>query len=264
MFVTQVMIASEDSTFSQRLCATLSLSDRLSISGVYTSGTGLIDVICQKHPDILLIDLMLPGVNTLTILNELCQLPADQHPAIYVLSSFASPETVSECDRLGVSFFLRKPVDIPSLIDLMSRYGSTSRYAKPDSSPSEHEISMRITQIMNSLQLPAHVAGYRFVRECILMTLKEPCMADSVTKILYPAVAKRYDTTWTSVERDIRNAIEIAWKRSDGNMPGFSTVRRPANREFILTIADRVRFELHLGFQHSISDRPSSISDAPF
>lgn len=256
MFVTQVMIASEDSTFSQHLCAALTLSDGLSISGIYTSGTGLMDAICQKHPDVLLIDLMLPDVNALTILNELFHLPADQHPAIYVLSSFASPETVAECDRLGASFFLRKPVDISSLIDLMSRYGSPARCVRPSSGPSEHEIFMRITQILNSLQLPAHVAGYRFARECIFMTLKDPSMADSVTKILYPAVAKQYDTTWTSVERDIRNAIEIAWKRSDGNMPGFSTVRRPANREFILTIVDRVRFELHLKFQHSISDTP--------
>ena len=90
MFDTQVMIASEDSTFSQRLCAALALSDGLSIAGVHTSGAGLMDAIRQKHPDVLLIDLMLPGVNTLTILNELSQLPAIQQPAIYVLSSFAS------------------------------------------------------------------------------------------------------------------------------------------------------------------------------
>ena len=257
MFDTQVMIASEDSTFSQRLCAALALSDGLSIAGVHTSGAGLMDAIRQKHPDVLLIDLILPGVNTLTILNELSQLPASQQPAIYVLSSFASSETVAECDRLGVSFFLRKPVDIPSLIDLISRYGSASCRARCGSQPSEHDIFKRITQIINSLQLPAHVAGYRFVRECILMTLKEPSMADSVTKILYPAVAKKYDTTWTSVERDIRNAIEIAWKRSDGKMPGFSTIRRPANREFILTIADRVRFELHLESEHSNSNNRS-------
>ena len=257
MFVTQVMIASEDSTFSQLLCAALPPSGGLSVSGVYTSGTGLVDAIRREHPDVLLIDLLLPGVNTLTILNELGQLPAGQQPAVYVLSSFASPETVAECDRLGVSFFLRKPVDIHSLIDLISRYGSTSRHASVDSRPSEHDISMRVTQIIGSMQLPAHVAGYRFVRECILMTLKDPSMADSVTKILYPAVAKRYDTTWTSVERDIRNAIEIAWKRSGGNMPGFSTIRRPANREFILTIADRVRFELHLESGRSSSGKRS-------
>ena len=109
MFVTQVMIASEDSTFSQLLCAALPPSGGLSVSVVYTSCTGLVDAIRREHPDVLLIDLLLPGVNTLTILNELGQLPARQQPAVYVLSSFASPETVAECDRLGVSFFLRKP-----------------------------------------------------------------------------------------------------------------------------------------------------------
>lgn len=254
MFVTQVMIASEDSTFSQHLCASLPLSDRLSISSVHHSGTGLIDVICQEHPDVLLIDLMLPGVNTLTILNELSQLPAMQQPTVYVLSSFASPETVAECDRLGVSFFLRKPIDITSLINLIIRYGNTSRRIRVSSHPTEHELSARVTQIIASMQIPAHVAGYQFVRECILLTLKDPAMANSVTKILYPTVAKKYNTTWTSVERDIRNAIEIAWKRSDKKMPGFRSVHRPANREFILTIADRVRFELHLESEDSSSD----------
>lgn len=73
--------------------------------------------------------------------------------------------------------------------------------------PSAHDISRRVTQIISSLQLPAHVAGYRYARECILMTLEDPSVADSVTKILYPAVARKYHTTWTSVERDIRNAV---------------------------------------------------------
>ncbi|MCD8356830.1 MAG: response regulator [Clostridia bacterium] len=257
--VTQMIIASEDSTFSQLLCAAIPPSSGLSVIGIYTSGIGLMDAIRCKKPDVLLIDLMLPGINTLTILNELNQLPSENRPAVYVLSAFASPETVAECDRLGVCFFLRKPIETAALIDLVSRYGSSSRYVslRANIHPTQHDISMRITQIMSSLRLPAHVAGYRFARECILMTLNDPSMADSVTKILYPAVAKKYDTTWTSVERDIRNAIEIAWKRSNGKMSGFSSVRRPANREFILTIADRVRFEMHLETEHFAPDRSS-------
>ena len=87
--------------------------------------------------------------------------------------------------------------------------------------------------------------GYRYVRDGILMTLEDPASADSVTKLLYPAIAKKHRVTWTSVERDIRNAVTLAWKRSGGHFPGFSATRRPTNREFILTIADHIRFELH-------------------
>ena len=155
MFDTQVMIASEDSTFSQRLCAALALSDGLSIAGVHTSGAGLMDAIRQKHPDVLLIDLMLPGVNTLTILNELSQLPASQQPAIYVLSSFASSETVAECDRLGVSFFLRKPVDIPSLIDLISREvsgGNLTVEAEPKTADEMGELTAAYGETIRNLR----------------------------------------------------------------------------------------------------------------
>lgn len=248
--LTRIMIASDDSIFTRALSSAIESSAELSITGIYTSGDGLTDMILREQPDALLIDLMIPGNNALSVLKELHSLPAEQCPVIFVLSSFASTHTVAECDRLGVSFFLRKPIDLPALVELIMRYGCTPRRFSSDSrQPSVYDVSRRVTQIINSLHLPAHVAGYRYARECILMTLEDPSVAESVTKVLYPAVARKYHTTWTSVERDIRNAVEIAWKRSGGRMAGFSSVRRPPNRELILTIADRVRYELHLDNQ---------------
>ena len=239
--LTRILIASDDSVFTRALSSAIESSAQLSITGIYSSGDGLTDTILHEQPDALLIDLH--------------DLPAEQCPAIFVLSSFASPHTVAECDRLGVSFFLRKPVDLQALVELITRYGCVPRRFSSDSQqPSAHDISRRVTQIISSLQLPAHVAGYRYARECILMTLEDPSVADSVTKILYPAVARKYHTTWTSVERDIRNAVEIAWKRSGGRMAGFSSMRRPPNRELILTIADRVRYELHLDNHRELAD----------
>lgn len=253
--LTRILIASDDSVFTRALSSAIESSAQLSITGIYSSGDGLTDTILHEQPDALLIDLMIPGINAFSLLKELHDLPAEQCPVIFVLSSFASPHTVAECDRLGVSFFLRKPVDLQALVELITRYGCVPRRFSSDSQqPSAHDISRRVTQIISSLQLPAHVAGYRYARECILMTLEDPSVADSVTKILYPAVARKYHTTWTSVERDIRNAVEIAWKRSGGRMAGFSSMRRPPNRELILTIADRVRYELHLDNHRELAD----------
>ncbi len=250
--LTRILIASDDSSLTRSLSSAIEVSAELSITGIYSSGDGLTDMILQEQPDTLLIDLMLPGGNALSILKELKDLPAEQCPVIFIVSSFASSHTVAECDRLGASFFLRKPIDLTSLVELIIRYGCTPRKFLPDQQqPSAHDVSRRVTQIISSLQLPAHVAGYRYARECILMTLNDPSVAESVTKILYPAVARKYHTTWTSVERDIRNAVEIAWKRSGGRMTGFSSTKRPPNRELILTIADRVRYELHLDNQRS-------------
>ena len=217
--LTRILIASDDSVFTRALSSAIESSAQLSITGIYSSGDGLTDTILHEQPDALLIDLMIPGINAFSLLKDLHDLPAEQCPAIFVLSSFASPHTVAECDRLGVSFFLRKPVDLQALVELITRYGCVPRRFSSDSQqPSAHDISRRVTQIISSLQLPAHVAGYRYARECILMTLEDPSVADSVTKILYPAVARKYHTTWTSVERDIRNAVEIAWKRSGGRL----------------------------------------------
>lgn len=252
--LTRILIASDDFSLTRSLSSAIEASAELSITGIYSSGNGLTDMILREQPDALLIDLMLPGGNALSILKELKSLPADQCPVIFIVSSFASSHTVAECDRLGASFFLRKPIDLTSLVELILRYGCTPRRFSSDSQPSAHDVSRRVTQIISSLQLPAHVAGYRYARECILMTLKDPSVAESVTKILYPAVARKYHTTWTSVERDIRNAVEIAWKRSGGRMAGFSSTRRPPNRELILTIADRVRYELHLDSQRILED----------
>lgn len=246
--ITQVMIADEDSTFARLVCKALHSMDGFSVTGVYQTGIGLVEAVRREKPDILLLDLLLPGVNALTVLRDLNTLPTEQRPCIFIVSSFASAEISAECDRLGVSFFLRKPIAITALIDLMSRHSAISYQPvqRIAAKPTQYDILLRITQVLSSMKFPAHVMGYRYAREGILMTLEDSSSADCVTKILYPSIAKKFQTTWTSVERDIRNAITIAWKRSNNSFPGFSSTRRPANREFILTISDRIRYEMQL------------------
>ncbi|MDO4174000.1 MAG: sporulation initiation factor Spo0A C-terminal domain-containing protein [Eubacteriales bacterium] len=250
--VIQVMLASEDSTFSKLFFSTAQPAKGLSVIGMYPSGLGLMDAIRRDHPDVLLLDLMLPGVNAWTILHEINLLAPERRPAVYILSSFESSETIAECRRLGARFFLRKPVHMEQLTELIIRYGVSQPHMQ---NPSRHDIFVRVTQILQSLQVPAHVAGYGYVRECIMMVLDDASPGISVTKVLYPAVGNKNHASWTSVERDIRNAIELAWKRCNGYMPGFSAGRRPSNREFIFTIADRVRYETHIDLDH-FADEP--------
>lgn len=241
LYTTQVMIADEDTLFTRQLCNTLEKFGRFSIVTTHT-GTGLLDAVCTNCPDVLIIDLMLPGVNTLTILHELKSLPKSQCPCIFVLSAFSSPEAATECNRLGAAFLLRKPISPSALVDLVQRYGRRLLECKPTQS----ELFRHITKLLEGLHFPMHVMGYDYLRESIYMALDDPSSVDSVTKILYPSIAKKYHVTWTSVERDIRNAVSLAWTRSDGHFPGFHFSSRPANREFISTVSERIRFDLRL------------------
>lgn len=241
----QIMIADEDCVFTQLVSTALCADSNVSVLPAWQTGIGLMEAIRQEKPDILLLDLMLPGVSGFSILYEVAALPADRRPSVFVVSPFASAETSAECERLGVSFFLRKPVDAASLASLMLRCCTPHTHTADNVPAAKPNLSLHITRTLNTLSIPAHVMGYRYVRDGILMTLEDPASADSVTKLLYPAIAKKYRVTWTSVERDIRNAVTLAWNRSGGHFPGFSAARRPTNREFILTIADHIRFELH-------------------
>ncbi|MDO5784105.1 MAG: sporulation initiation factor Spo0A C-terminal domain-containing protein [Eubacteriales bacterium] len=242
----QVMIADEDSLFTRLIRHTLQPSDGFSVTGVYRSCDQLLEAVQRENPDVLLLDPMLPGGNALLLLRQLNQLPAGQHPHVFVISSFTSAEMTAECNRLGVSFFLRKPVNANTIADLIST--CVRNTSEPVHRPTDHEIQRYITKILNTLQFPTHVLGYYYVRDCIMLALRHNTPTISVTKVVYPSVAKANSTTWTSVERDIRSGILIAWDRCDGHFPGFSSTRRPTNRAFISAVAERVRCDLQIDF----------------
>lgn len=257
--ITQVMIADCDTAFTHALCTSLHAAESFVVLGTYETAENLADRVCELHPDLLLIDPMLP--DALTSLRELQQLSDRERPYIFVLSSFVSAELSAECDRLGVNFFLRKPVSVSSLIDILLRYGAASQLSVShiQAVPTEYDILLQIRQVLGELRFPAHVMGYRYLRDSILLTIKDPSVADSVTKILYPSIARKYRTTWTSVERDMRNAVAIAWKRCGGFFHGYSFSRRPANRELILTLAERIRYDMHLDLCSDFSSPHSKV-----
>lgn len=244
----RILIADEDREFTRSVCKSLHPANHFSIVGIHRTGDGLLDAIEQEHPDVVVLDLMLPGMGTLAILRELSKLPQEMRPTTFVVSAFTSLETAAECNRLGVNFFLRKPIEAASLADLIARYAIPStQYSTDTDQPSAQYVSLCVKRLLGQYGIPVHVMGYRYLHDCIVLVLENPSAADSVTKILYPSIAKKHKTTWTSVERDIRNAISIAWERSDKTKPGFHTSRHPTNREFILTAADHARYEMHLG-----------------
>ena len=203
-------------------------------------------------------DLMLPDVDGLAVLREVSERMQGKIPMVVVVSGFASAETTAACSELGVSFYLRKPVDLQSLTERVLKYGGQRRtFGKtpavrvPDTSL---EIEMRVTNIIHQIGVPAHIKGYQYLREAIIMTIHDMEAINAITKILYPTVAKKFKTTPSRVERAIRHAIEVAWDRGDVDILqeyfGFTvsgTKGKPTNSEFISMVADRLRLELKIG-----------------
>lgn len=252
----RVLIADEDTEFRKLLAETLCRDNHVEIVGSFADGKGLVQRILDSVPDVLLIDVMLPGVDGLTVLHELSDAAPAKMPVIFVLSGFASQETTAECNALGVSFYLRKPIDLQALAQRVMRYGGQRNFSRTAAvrMPDEDlEIEMRVTNIIHQIGVPAHIKGYQYLREAIIMTIHDMEAINAITKILYPTVAKKFKTTSSRVERAIRHAIEVAWDRGDVDTLqeyfGFTvsgTKGKPTNSEFISMVADRLRLELKI------------------
>lgn len=254
----RVLIADDDREFRDILTEYLTASERIEIVGSYGTGTDLADNICKNAPDVVILDLMLANVDGITVLRRVNEQMQGKMPVVFVVSGFASAETTAACSDLGVSFYLRKPLDLQMLVDRVRQYGGQKRsfiktgaLRMPDQ---ELEIEMRVTNIIHQIGVPAHIKGYQYLREAIIMTIHDMESINAITKILYPSVAKKFKTTPSRVERAIRHAIEVAWDRGDVDILqeyfGFTvsgTKGKPTNSEFISMVADRLRLELKIG-----------------
>ena len=253
----RVLIADEDTEFRNILSEALTADNRVEIVGSYATGKDRAQHILEKTPDVLLIDLMLPETDGLTVLQQVNEQASGKLPVIFVLSAFASQETTAECNALGVSFYLRKPIDLRALAQRVGRCGGQRNFVRSPAvrMPDEDlEIEMRVTNIIHQIGVPAHIKGYQYLREAIIMTIHDMEAINAITKILYPTVAKKFKTTSSRVERAIRHAIEVAWDRGDVDTLqeyfGFTvsgTKGKPTNSEFISMVADRMRLEMKIG-----------------
>lgn len=260
----RVLIADPDEDF-QRLMKDLLLQEG-DMEAVGTSSDGL-DVLTKTetlHPDVVLLELVQPRLDGLGILHKLSELEAS--PPVLVLTGFVNATVVAECADLGAEYFLPKPCDTAALLQSLRRCAQRGRkslsvvggrYAAPPAAPkprSNSSLESDVTDIIHEIGVPAHIKGYHYLREAILFVIDDTNALSAVTKVLYPAVAKKYSTTASRVERAIRHAIELAWDRGDVEMLQKyfgSTVSgargKPTNSECIAMIADRMTLRRRQG-----------------
>ena len=197
------------------------------------------ELIQKAKPDVVVMDMILPGLDGMSLLQRI-----PKEIKCIVLSAFCSQNMVQELTRMGAWYFIPKPAHMDSLLDRI-------RQATHDSSVlSLPTLEAEVTAILHEVGVPAHIKGYQYVREAIIIVVQNMDAINAVTKVLYPEVAKRFNTTPSRVERAIRHAIEVAWDRGDlETLQGYfgytvnSAKGKPTNSEFIAMIADRLQLQ---------------------
>ena len=200
----------------------------------------------SQRPDVLLLDVVLPGLDGFGLLRAGREKHLPQ-PTVLVISALFQDRAIAEATELGASFYLPKPCHLESLTEHIRRL--TAPAAEETGFAPALESS--VTAIIHEIGVPAHIKGYQYLREAIMIAVEDMDVINAVTKVLYPEVAKRFNTTPSRVERAVRHAIEVAWDRGDletlQKYFGYtvnSAKGKPTNSEFIAMIADRLQLQM--------------------
>ena len=238
----KVMLTDVNEDARSMLQDALEETGRFTVVGSTGDGNEVLQMVADAKPDVLVLDLILPGMDGLGILRRM---DSEKRPKILAVSNFVTQEVVAEAGNLGASMFLSKPYNDSALVEHLISLAEKSE--KQLHGPGLEEL---VTSIIHEVGVPAHIKGYQYVREAIMITVENMDVINSVTKVLYPEVAKRYHTTPSRVERAIRHAIEVAWDRGDletlQKYFGYTVSNakgKPTNSEFIAMIADRLQLE---------------------
>lgn len=239
----KIVLTDTDEDARGMLKDALERTRRFTVVGSAGDGNEALGLIQETQPDMLVLDMILPGLDGLGILRRL---DGRNRPTVLAISSIATQEVVAEAGRLGIAMFISKPYNENALVENLSRLAEKNE--SPLHMPGLEEL---VTSIIHEVGVPAHIKGYQYVREAIMITVEDMEVINSVTKVLYPEVAKRYHTTPSRVERAIRHAIEVAWDRGDletlQKFFGYTVSNakgKPTNSEFIAMISDRIRLKL--------------------
>lgn len=239
-----VLLADTSEEFRTMLREAVEESGEYHIIGCVGTGTEALELVSAGKPEIVLMDTVLPGTDGLSVLRRMKERGCGAK--VILFSAFVSDEVLSEAVELGASYFLPKPFAVEALLDRMHGLFHAASVVQDHRS----QLKNLVTAVIHEIGVPAHIKGYQYLREAILIAVEDMDMINAVTKALYPAVAKRYGTTPSRVERAVRHAIEVAWDRGDLEVLqkyfGYTvsnTKGKPTNSEFIAMIADRLMLE---------------------
>lgn len=263
-----VLIADDNSEFSATLAGYINAEEDLELVGMARDGVDAFDMIKNLEPDIVLLDVIMPRLDGLGVLERLEENNIEKMPMCIMLSAVGQDKITQKAINLGAQYYIVKPFEISVLIKrikelkffqpVQSKIPYTSREIKtsyieiaPNEKKNEENLEALVTNMIHEIGVPAHIKGYQYLREAIIMVVNDIDVINQITKSLYPEIASKYCTTPSRVERAIRHAIEVAWGRGQQeaveNIFGYTisaSKGKPTNSEFIAMIADKLRLEL--------------------
>lgn len=220
-------------------------------------GARLLEKIKSEKPDVVLADIFMQNQDILGVLDGIKKFDVKERPMVMAMSSFDNSRLEKETLNAGASYYFLKPFDINTMAERIIRLSGWKNEISPvvvkDNVVTDPELELMVTEIIHQIGVPAHIKGYHYLREAIILSVKNSEIINSVTKLLYPTVAKNHGTTSSRVERAIRHAIEVAWDRGDidvlNSYFGYTIQNdrgKPTNSEFIAMISDKLRLRLKI------------------
>ena len=259
-----VLIADDNKEFCNILNDYLANQRDIIVTGIAKDGIEAIKLISEHKPDLIVLDIIMPHLDGLGVLEKLNAMDLDPKPRIIVLSAVGQDKITQRAITLGADYYVIKPFDmdvftkrIRQLFNNTISSDEVKRTISVDE-PREVRVSHKepmdleteITNIIHEIGVPAHIKGYMYLREAITMVVNDMELLSAVTKELYPSIARKYNTTASRVERAIRHAIEVAWGRGQvetiNKLFGYTIHNdkgKPTNSECIAMVADKLRLK---------------------
>lgn len=245
-----VIIADSNKESVDKICDYLNSQTEFTASPAY-DGESAYSLICQTHPDVVLVDAILPNLDGLCLLKRISML--DRKPSVIGWSVSNSQVIIESFMSEGASYFMMKPQPMEYIAERIRNAATPSVSAQTEETKTSNEddLERTVTKFIHELGVPAHIKGYQYIRSAIMMVVEDMDMLNYITKQLYPEIAKKYGTTASRVERAIRHSIEVAWSRGKAETMdkifGYTVHTekgKPTNSEFIAMVADHTRLEM--------------------
>ena len=265
-----IMIADDNQEFRNTLASYINKNEDMEVIAMAKDGVEAVEILANTTPDIVLLDVIMPHLDGLGVLEKIKNRNIEKEPVCIMLSAVGQDKITQKAIELGAEYYVVKPFDIELLIqrireiknykpsrakgnnNFITRETRTPYIDIPkDSVKDEQNLEALVTNVIHEVGVPAHIKGYQYLREAIIMVINDIDVINQITKSLYPKIAVKFGTTPSRVERAIRHAIEVAWGRGQQeaveNIFGYTISAakgKPTNSEFIAMIADKLRLEL--------------------
>lgn len=257
----RVVIADDNIKMINTLEKVVSCEEDMQVIGNAKDGMEAVELIKNEEPDVVILDVIMPNLDGLGVLEKMKNENLRKRPSIILLTAMGQENVTEEAFRLGVSYIMLKPFDNQMLLKKIRNVAGVYKEAETKSfirtskldipkQNTAYRLEIIVTNIIHEIGVPAHIKGYQYLRDAIILVVKDIDIINSITKQLYPAIAQLYHTTPSRVERAIRHAIEVAWDRGKTDtieeLFGYVITNgkaKPTNSEFIALIADKIRLE---------------------